>query len=255
MKRVVVMALATATCVAAWGYLGQVVGSFRSPAATQTRGLARSKMYLFVADAGNRGLVYRLIPNTGSVQNFYQLGWYGSNAGLAYSHSAVLWVGCPANNTVYRCHAPSGSLYSSWNAHHDPFGCAPLCTGDGGTGTTYLFTSDSGPPDIFTHRLTNGSVVRSVRVPNPTDYDCAYDWRNKVLWQGDSPNVVYGYTLSGTVLGSFRSPAYYPRGLAYYGQYLYVACTGNGYIYRVHCPYDFVALAPASLGKVKVLLR
>jgi hypothetical protein len=255
MKRIVVTALAIATCAAAWGYLGQVVGSFRSPAGTQTRGLARSNTYLFIADAGNRGLVYRVIPNTGSVRNFYQLAWYGVNSGLAYSTSATLWVGCPANDFVYRCHAPTGSVYGSWDARHDAHGCAPLCTGDGGTGTTYLFTSDTSPPDIFTHRLTNGSVVRSVRVPYPTDYDCAYDWRNKVVWLGDSPNVVYGYNLSGSVLGSFRSPAYYPRGLAYYGQYLFIACNGNGYIYRVHCPYNFVAVAPASLGEVKALLR
>jgi hypothetical protein len=255
MKRTVFIALLAATCAASWAYLGQVVGSFRSPAGTQTRGLAISGSYLFVVDGTSPGLVYRVLPNNGSVRNWYQLGWSGNNSGLAVSASAVLWVGCPSDNRVYRCYAPSGSIYYSWSAGHDPYGCAPLATGDGGAGTSYLYTTDSSPSAIFTHQLGTGSIVRSVTVANSSNYDCAYDWRNRVLWLGDSPNIIYGYSFSGAVVGSFRSPADAPLGLTYYASYLYVGCASNGYIYRVHCPLDFVGAAPTSLGKVKTLFR
>jgi hypothetical protein len=255
MKRIVFCALVAATAAASWAYLGQVVGSFPSPAGTQTRGLAISSSYLFVVDGTSPGLVYRCYPNNGSVRNWYQLGWAGNNSGLALSATAYLWVGCTSNNRVYRCHAPTGSIYDSWSAGHDPFGCAPLATGDGGVGTSYIYTTDTDPSAIFTHQLWTGSIVRSVAVPNRSDYDCAYDWRNRVVWLGDSPDLVYGYSFSGTVVGSFRSPAASPRGLTYYGEYLYVGCASNGYIYRVHCPLNFIGAAPASVGKVKALFR
>ncbi|MEE8639087.1 MAG: hypothetical protein V3T41_01625 [bacterium] len=42
--------------------------------------------------------------------------------------------------------------------------------------------------------------------------------------------------------------------MAYYGQYLWVGCDGNDYVYRVHCP-GTVSLEPASFGRVKAFYR
>ncbi|MGD8719942.1 MAG: hypothetical protein PVH29_14120 [Candidatus Zixiibacteriota bacterium] len=255
MKRTVLIVLSVMACTASWAYLGEVVSSYASPAGVQTRGLAISASYLFVVDGTNPGIVYRVVTETGSLRNWYQVGWSGSNSGLAWTPSSNLWVGCPSNNRVYRCAAPNGSIHYSWNAGHDPYGCAPLCSGDNGAGTSYLYTTDSAPSGLFNHQLNTGSIVRSITIPNSSDYDCAYDWRNRLVWLGDSPNVIYGYTNAASVAGSFIAPANQPRGLAYSASYLYVGCASNGYIYKVHCPEGFVGVEPASLGDVRALFR
>jgi hypothetical protein len=56
------------------------------------------------------------------------------------------------------------------------------------------------------------------------------------------------------VATSFAAPAGYPYGMAYYGQYLWVGCDGNDYVYRVHCPYN-VDVTPSSVGKVKAIFE
>ena len=236
-------------------YLGEVAGSFPSPAGRDVRGLALSSGYLFVLDSNDPGVTYLLNIWNGSIYSSYNVSWSGSNGGLAFSTPYNLWVGNPGNDTVYRCYALDGSIYGSWSAGHDPFGLAPLCTGDGGTGTSYVLGTDSSPSAIFTHRLGDGSVVRSVAIPGASNFDCAYDWRNKLVWLGRGSGVVFGYTASGTAAASFPSPAAGPAGLAYSREILWVACAGNGQVYRVRCPYNFAGLEPASLGRVRAIFK
>ena len=256
MKKVLIAALTLAVLVgAADAYLGQVVGSFMSPAGTLTRGLARSASYLYVLDGNNPGLVYRLNPTTGSVYGYDILPFAGSNRGLGFVYGSFLYVGNDTNDRVYRVNADTNSVVTSWPANHDPFGLDAYCTGDGGQGTTAIYATDSSPSAIYTHEPWSGSITNSVTIAGASDYDCAYDWRNTCLWLGRSNSYVYGYTPSGVVMGSFSAPQPYPSGLAYYGSYLWVSCTSYGYIYRIHCPQGFVGAEPASLGHVKALYR
>ncbi len=249
---VAVLALAFAT--GAGAYLGQVQGSFRSPAGTDTRGLARAAGYLYVVDGSVRGIVYRIHPISGSVYNWHVLPWAGANSGLAYSTPSYLWVGCLSNGVVYRTADLTGSIYSSWNAGHDPYGCAALCTGDGGSGTTHIFTTDNAPDYLFTHRLGDGSIVNSFPLGTASNYDCAFDWRNNLLWRGGG-NYIYAHTPAGSIVTSFPSPAGSPRGMTYNNSRLWIACTADSLIYRVHCPEDFYAVEPASLGRVRAMFR
>jgi hypothetical protein len=238
----------------AQAYLGQVLGSFRSPAGTNTRGLARASSYLYIMDGNNRATVYSVRPFTGSIYNWYMAPWTGENSGLAFSTPSYLWVGRLNNDTVFRTEANTGSVYSSWSAQHGPYGLAPWCTGDGGTGTSYLFSTDDAPSRLYTHRLSNGSIVNSTSLVNNTRCDCAYDWRNNLIWRGRAGSI-YGIVPSGAVTASFASPAGDPRGMTYYNSYLWVACNADGFVYRLHCPRDFTAVAPASLGKVRAIFR
>lgn len=254
MRRWLILLAACMAAASAFGYLGQVIASYPSPAGTNTRGLAMASGVLFVVDASSPAIVYRINPSTGSTSLWYTLPFNGSPSGLTYTSGGnYLWVGVPANDNVYRCDANTGSLYGSWVAGHDPSGLAPVATGDGGSGATQLFTTDDNPARFWRHNISNGSVVSSVSI-TATANDCAYDWRNSLLWIGTS-SYLFGYTMSGTVLGLFPSPAATPRGLAYYGTYLYIACTSNGRIYVVHCPQNFVGVTAASMGRVKVLYR
>jgi hypothetical protein len=250
----IALAVAALTAAGAEAYLGQIQTSFRSPAGGNTRGLARAAGYLYAVDGTDRGIVYRMHPDTGVVYDWYVVQWEGVNSGLAYSENPpYLWIGCVSTDVVYRTRAFTGSIYSSWGAGHDPFGCAARATGDGGVGTTHIFTTDNLPDYVFTHRL-NGNVVNSFPLGTRSRFDCAFDWRNNLLWRGDE-NYVYAHTPTGSVAASFPSPAGSPRGLAYNNYRLWVACTDDGYIYRVHCPKDFFAVEPGSLGRVKALFR
>jgi len=248
---VVAVALVAATAQA---YLGEVVSSFRSPAGTDTRGLARGSTYLYVMNGNIRATVYRTRPTTGSIYDWYMVSWTGENSGLAFSTPSYLWVGRLDNDRVYCVEQSTGSLYYSWSAVHDPYGLAPWCTGDGGTGTSYLFSTDDAPSRLYTHELSNGSIVNSSSLVYNARCDCAFDWRNNLIWIGQGGSI-YAVAPSGAPVASFNSPAGSPRGLTYTNSYLWIACNSDGYIYRVHCPRNFTAAAPASLGKVRAIFR
>lgn len=248
------LAVAALTAVGAEAYLGQIEASFPSPAGTDTRGLARADDFLYAVDGGAPGTVYRMNVETGSVSGRYVVGWMEVNSGLGYSaNPAYLWVGCVGSNRVYQVRPLTGSVYSFWKAAHKAFGVAAQCTGDGGKGTSNIYAADNYPAFIYRHRL-DGSVAGSFPIGATSRFDCAFDWRNNIVWRG-SGNRIYGFTPSGAIAASFASPNGTPWGLTYYNRRLWVACQDDGYIYRVHCPKEFFAVEPVSAGRVKALFR
>jgi hypothetical protein len=258
MRRLTVFGIATSVLAAAsFAALGDVVASFRGPAAS-LHGVARSDDSLYVLTLEYPNRVYRVHPITGSVFGSWFPPTSGSmtlNRGLAYSWGGHVWVGrYYPNERVFDCDAATGSVYRSWDPGHNPYGLAPLCTGDGGAGTTALFSQDSNPNYTFVHRLTNGSRIASFPLALPCAYDVAYDHRNRLLWTCHS-YYFYGFeTSSGSVVASFDSPYWYVCvGAAYYGEYLWISA-GDSYIYQVHCP-AFPAVAPPTVRRVKALFR
>ena len=254
MRGYIVMGLAVAlAAAAAFAALGDIVGSFTGPDLRLT-GLGRSPNYLYVLGiTGAPDNVYRCNPTTGSVFGSWPTPYLMQNRGLAVTWGDHAWVGCDRNMLVYECAGGNGSVYRSWDAGHEPYGLAPLCTGDGGQGTTALFSYDTNPSFIYSHNLTNGSIIGSFPLPHETPYDFAYDHRNRLIWKYYEL-YVYGYALStGSVIASFRRP--YPStcyGLAYYGEYLWISAR-DGNIFIVHCPGN-VGVHPASLGRVKAII-
>jgi hypothetical protein len=241
---------------AAAAYLGQIVSSFRAP--DYPDGLARSDGYLFVlsGDAGpsGYGVIYRCHPATGSVYGSFLLPTRYAHGGLYYSSDAALWFGEWHFDYVFKVDADTGSILHSWYAGHNPMGMTAFNTGDGGVGTTNLITTDGLASYLWYHNPTTGSVVGTLAIQEPTDADLAYDWRNQWIWASDLPQWVYGYRTNGQRVREFWMPVWRTKGLAYYGEYLWVGCTDNETIYQVHCPV-FTGVAPASLGRVKALYR
>jgi hypothetical protein len=233
--------------------LGDVVSSFRAPGAS-VRGMARSTTRLHVLVFGNPTRVYRVSPTTGSVYGSWPLSCGANCRGLAFSAGGHLWVGNYGNDCVYDCVATTGSVYRSWNAGHDPFGLAAYCTGDGGIGTKAILSSDYTPSACWRHALDGGRVLSSFTIAKASYFDIAWDHRNRLVWLGFPPNVIYGYDLSGSIVASFNVPGTHPYGLAYYGEQLWVGCDGNDYIYVVRCPGN-IGVAPASIGRIKALYR
>jgi hypothetical protein len=253
-KKYFAAALATILiATAANASLGSVVSSFRAPG-PDVRGLARSSTRLHVLIFGSPTRVYRVASATGAIYGSWASSFGNNCRGLAFSEGGHLWVGNYDNDSVYDCVATSGSVRKSWSAGHDPFGLAPYCTADGGVGTTAIFSSDSDPSACWRHNLNTGSIMASFAIANVSFFDVAWDHRNRLVWMGDLPNIVRGYTTRGSIRASFTVPADYHYGATYYGQYLWIGCAGNGYVYRVHCP-GTVGIAPASIGKVKALFN
>lgn len=231
--------------------LGDILGSYQAPS-NNIRGLAHSGTYLHVLVHPNA--VYNVNPASGSVYGSWTAPSSASNRGLAYSEGGHVWVGSYNDDTVYNCHWTTGSVYGSWQVNHDPYGLAPHQTGDGGVGTSALFSSDSDPSYTWRHALSNGSVLSSFPMPNADYRDITYDHRNGLIWGAYGPNI-YGYSVagSGSIASSFLAPPSTSYGMAYYNSVLFIGCT-NGYVYRVSCPAT-LDVAPASLGRVKALYR
>jgi hypothetical protein len=255
MKRLAFTLIMLATGTTAFARLGDVAKSFPAPG-KQVRGMARSPIRLFVLIYGSSTFVYRLSPETGSSYGSWTTSFSNKCTGLAYVYDRHLWIGCEGDNRVYDCIALTGSVYRYWSTDHEPYGVAPYCDGDGGVGTTAIFTSDSGPSYCWRHNMTSGSIISSFPLAISSSYDIAWDHRNKLIWQGSLPNVVCGYNTAGSLVASFTVPGQQPRGLAYCGEYLWVGCDGNDRIYKVHCPGDITSeVSPASFGDVKALFR
>jgi hypothetical protein len=245
--------VAATLCIASMAFaaLGDVLGSYEAPA-NNIRGLAHSGTYLHVLI--HPDVVYNLNPANGSVRGSWTVPSSTSNRGLAYSAGGHVWVGSYNNDRVYDCDWLTGSVNNSWPTGHDPYGLAPQQTGDGGVGTTAIFSSDSDPSYTWRHALSNGSVLSSFPMPNSDYRDIAYDHRNRLIWGAYGPNV-YGYSVSGngSIVSSFPAPPSTAYGITYYDSALFIGCT-NGYVYRVSCPAT-VDVGPASIGKVKALYR
>jgi hypothetical protein len=255
MKRLIFALLGLGALAAApsLAVLGDIVNSFPSPTTSTPGGLGRSNQFLHVLVYSSPNYVYNVNPTTGSIHSSWPTPRPSRNRGLAYSWGGHVWVGCYGNDYVYDCVWNTGSVNTSWNAGHDPHGLAPRQTGDGGAGTTALYVRDNSPSYIWIQRLTNGSVLSSFGIVHSSARDIAYAHRLRLIW-GPYATYVYGYySLNGAVVASFRCPASASvSGLAYFGNYLWVACS-NRYIYQVHCPS--MAVNPASLGRVKALFR
>ncbi len=246
----VAVVVAAATAYAA---LGDIVSSFRAPA-SQPRGLARSNGRLYVLDYNSPNRVYYLNPTTGSRIGSWPTPYNTGNRGLAYIVGGYIYVGCWSNDRIYRCRSDDGSVYTSWAVGHDPQGLAPVQTGDGGSGATSLYCSDSSPSYFWRHHYTTGSVLGSFAAPHSSFQDITYDHRNRLIWRYNS-NVIYGITTAGSVKASFSWPGHGSyAGMAYHSQYLFISATTQQYIYRVHCPIN-VDVAPSSMGKIKAVFK
>ena len=66
--------------------------------------------------------------------------------------------------------------------------------------------------------------------------------------------MVYGVSQSGVLIASFEGPKYYPRAMAYHGEYLYLGCASQDEIYVIHC-HKGIGISPSSIGRVKAIFK
>jgi len=255
MVKALLVIFATVCAVgAAFAALGDVAGSFAIPGGSQA-GLARSNTYLYVNNYSN-SRIYRCNPTNGSVYGSFAAAGGTNTRGLAYQFGGYLWQNKAYTSPyqIYRTDSSTGSVYNTYslptNVTH---GSAPLATGDGGEGTSYIILSSYGATSTIYYMTTTGSIARS-HSANTYLYEIAYDWRNQLIWGGMNTTTVYGFTTNGSLAASFNKPTGNIYGITYHGQYLWVGGT-SGYIYRQHCPIINVGIAPSSMGKIKAMYK
>jgi hypothetical protein len=135
------------------------------------------------------------------------------------------------------------------------------CEGDPNKpGTLRAIISNAFAPEPVTRHTTAGSLLSTFRYPDQLIlFDPGWDYGNALVWWGNrtayKPHV-YGFTRSGSLAASFPAPAGNLYGCTYLDGYLWISTDGApDYIWKVHCPKDFEALAPTSVGRVKALFR
>lgn len=240
-------------CVAAaaFGALGDVVASWPSPGG-QIVALGASTSYIYsLSSSQNR--VYIMNITTGSVVGSFPAAAGGNTRGLAYVSGGYLWQGksYSAPFEFYETNATTGSIYRSIPSPGiNNRGLAPLCTGDGGVGTTALLSTTWTAPWLLHHvNMTTGSVTASYSTPAGV-FDPAYDWRNRLVWGAWSSTTINGFTTTGSLVATFTAGEGI-FGATYNAEYLYLA---QNTIWKVHCPQN-LGVEPASFGKVKAIFR
>ncbi len=263
MRKVLMLAAGyVITAAVAFGALGDVVASFRSPA-SQPYALAYGPgpQYLWVWCNTSPYYIYRMNAETGSIHQTMQSYLGYTTRGLCYQAGGYLWMGDAIYDRVLVCDSNNPmTIYKSIPVGHDMNGGLALhTTGDGGLNPSAFFTSVINPsvPHIYRNNLTTGSIMSSFKVATGGLMDLAWDWRNGVVYGGDpgSYRFVWGYNTNGSLVSSFLAPEAGPLGMCYSDGYLWVATCLNGRIWKIHCPYPGQKVAPASLGKVKALYR
>jgi hypothetical protein len=239
-------------CVAgvAFAALGDVVASWPLSGTIDAVGASNSRIFAFVRE---RRYVYKLNITTGSVVgSFPGAGWDGTR-GLAYVSGGYLWQGDYGSPiSFHETDSSTGYIYRSIRMTTPRnYGLAPLCTGDGGVGTTALLSTKYDRPWLLHHvNMTTGSVIASYPTPASV-YDPAYDWRNRLVWGTFNSSMVYGFTTTGSLVATFTAPQGV-FGAAYNAEYLYLGRWAR--IWKIHCP-QFVGVEPASFGRVKAIFR
>ncbi len=252
-KLALTIIISTWAAAAAFAALGDVVGTIPIPGGAQA-GLGASANYLYITNY-SQSRIYFVNQTTGSVMGSFANAGGSNTRGLACVSGGYLWQNkaYTAPFLSYQTNDATGSVYASFPIPSSvTHGIDPLCTGDGGAGTSYLLLSDYSAKRIY-YMTTAGSIASSFLV-TPILYEIAYDWRNELIWGGMNSNVCYAVSTTGSSVASFTAPTSNIYGMAYYGQYLFVGGT-SGNIYRIHCPSGFNAIAPASLGRIKALYR
>ncbi len=258
MRKVLIVLIATLYAVGlAFAKLGDVVASWASPNSTPCA-VAASNSYIYVFTTGGGGMIYTMNMTTGSVVRSFTAVNGTSMRGLAYVSGDHLWQGKSSSPAYfYDTNANTGSINRSISSPSSANrSLAPLCTGDGGTGTTALLSSNYSTMVLYVVNMTNGSIISTCSIPRM--YDIAYDWRSKLVWGGMNDPIIYGCTTTGSTVASFAPPASSPYGMAYHGQYLYavtLSSSGGRQVWKIHCPQINVGVNPSSMGKIKAMYR
>ncbi len=262
--RSVLVTVAVFCAAAALGVSSRVVNSFPAPSAHPC-GLAFGNGILFVSDYETK-TVYRLDPETGSALssyvpsplpdgNVYGLAFNGTHlwANAARRDSACLYKMRPATGSVVASYVISGLGAAEGMAFYE----------------SYAYVANNSPTDFYLYKFRppTGTIDKSWpggKWPGGLTVITLPENEEQVLLNsGTVDGWVYVYDLEGRRYGGYwfkiavNCPEYQYRGdlAGKDGTHIFFASDYFDHIYELKIKGLGGAVAPASLGRVKALLR
>ena len=236
---------------------GSLVASYPSPAEDPDGVGYISTSYMCVS-TNTADRVWRINRSNGSVVASFpapNVGTAGCDFGTIGTTSYI-WVASAYSDHIYRMGWNSGSIYSSFPSPGAyPWGIAFRDAG----ATDYLYHTDRNTHYLYRMNAANGSIYGSSYL-SFEPFDLAWDPDHTCLWIAGVPSVfpyIFQTTTTGSILASFRGPSNsLAYGLAYDPVSDRVWAGIGGSVNRLNV-YEIggVGVTPASLGRVKALLR
>ena len=239
MRRFAMISILTVCCgtlLPAAAETATLVDSCASPT-TSGNGLTWDGTHLWLSDFDTRNAL-KIDPSDCSVVDQIPLpGSYPWGLGWDGTH---LWHADATAETVYLLSPLDGSVVSSF-----PVSSPSFVTGLA-FGRKHVWSADSFLGQI--HEWSpQGDLLSTLEAPGTTSTGLAYD--GSYLWHSDNvldtiflldPTDVENHAAScGSlpVLFSFASPDTYPNGLAWDGEYLWIAGSGTEMLYKYSVPH------------------
>ncbi len=264
MKRPIVLGVTLAFAGAAYGYLGEIVASYPCPEGRNAYAMSVGDRYVYAYITGPFH-VYRIERWTGSVVSSYAPAVSGTIASMAFEEGPYLWMHSQGYAPVWfhRCNEATGSIYSSIPIITQSSSSVDFETprGEPAPARAILMSVSIGIYGQHLLRFTTaGSFIDSFK-PETSLSQVAWDYGNAWMWLPRCTiNPYYhAYDTHGSHVASFPPPtaAHIPRGLDYYGEYLWASSTtlSDPHILVIHCPTVYPTVTPASVGRIKALYR
>jgi hypothetical protein len=258
-KVITILTVITTSGSVTYAAMGQIIASWQGPGPyNRVNGIAFEGEYIWLNnEAGERKGVFKC-TKAGSVIKEMGFPYHGWGPAYALAFDGVyLWtifhqpVGTIKYNHYVK-YTTNGSEAGHFVAH--PFPIYDLSVSISWDGE-YLWTDErsSGEETKAGKYTTAGSLVGTFAVPQAWRTDAAY--YNNQLWTGGPNDNVYGMNIgASTFVASFAAPGGSCAAVGFDGEYLWTADRNKPqYIYKVDI--EVVAVAPASVGKIKTLYR
>ena len=216
---------------AAFAGTASIVSSFKSPS-SYPAGIAYYYGYLY---------------HTRSGQAIYET----TTAGSITNSIPCIRVGYALDRTVLEFWSVSGSIINRISTGGSLLRSfyGPVTNRDIAYGGGFLWVTAS---TTYIYKLTvNGSAVNRWLFSGCNPTGICYD--DGALWLAErSRGEIWNVTTAGSIIGSYDIPQT-PWGVATDGEYIWYSVYADGYVYKM-LPLT-TGIAPASLGKVKVVYR
>jgi fibronectin type III domain protein len=216
---------------------GDIINFLSAPEGTQPNGLTWDGNNLWMSSDMQNGGIYKLDPVDGSVLGEYipsiaNVDRYG---GLTFDGN-YLWVADSSGSGIYRLH-PSDCSIISTILSPDEF------TVDLAWDGSYLLVYGYPGKKIYKLSPIDGSLIDFyIPADVETGHNTALTYADEYLWLSGTDNMIYKIDPSDfTVVTSFEAPCSNPGGLAWDGQYLWVASYDKGVVYQI----DISVTAPS----------
>lgn len=206
----------------------EVVSQFSSPG-REPRGLAWDGRYLWCADAGGEGAIYKIDPSTGNVVGTISTPGM-EPAGLAWD-GKYLWNVDRIEGKIFQISAGTGQVMNDPGIDVPGPGPTSGLTWDG----SHLWVADDETFQLYRIDPKTGQIVSSI--PSPGEFPSGLAWDGSRLWNVDRVEGLYRIDpKTGATTAFFELPfgiVTKIEGMTWGGSYLWLVDSETDKIYKI----------------------